>query len=749
MPRVVAEDWPQYPWELAGGAGSWSWNASTSKLTLLSRKGDPEPQQIHPEDLSSYLERIEQAVRERTPWDFEYRCLRPDHTTRNIESIAHPVLDAAGRLVEYLGIELDITDRKRTAEALRESEARFRTFVDHAADAFFLHDNDDQGRILDVNRQACESLGYTRDELIGKTAMAFDNWLTPDQLIQIATRVIAGEVSTFETRHTRKDGTDFPVEIHIRPFFHGDKHLGLSLARDITERKQAERALNESHDLLRAVIEGTPDAIYAKDLQRRYRMINSAGARFLGKSVAEVLGKETAELVAPETEQATRDRELRILVTAETETFEETVTVAQMPRTFLSTKAPYRDHNGNVIGLVGIARDVTEMKRLEADLRQAQKMEAVGRLAGGVAHDFNNLLSVIIGYSELVYNQLSSAPEAREHLYQVMKAGERAAGLTRQLLAFSRKQVLQPRVLALDPMLAELCKMLKRLIGENITLAQSLDAKEGNVKVDRGQLEQAVVNLAVNARDAMQGGGRLTIASEHVRIGEQDAAAHREMPQGDYVVITVADTGEGLDETTRARIFEPFFTTKEAGKGTGLGLAMVYGFVKQSGGHIDVQSEPGQGTSFHIFLPRVESEETASAPAAEDFQISGGDETILLVEDEEGLRTLLRLVLQSYGYTVLEARDGQDGLWMAGQYTGKIHALVTDLVMPRMGGRELADHLTRQRPTVRTLFVSGHTEDPILQRGHAGPGTAFVHKPFSPLALARKVRQLLDESHDR
>ncbi|MEO7425951.1 MAG: PAS domain S-box protein [Fibrobacteria bacterium] len=743
MADVAIQESPWYPWERAGRAGSWAWNASTREFFLWSRDPESAMRQVHPEDLPRYLERIERAVRTRMGWDFEYRCVLADGSARDIQSIAHPLFDADNALVEYLGMEVDVTERKRTEEALRESEARFRAFVDHAADAFFLHDNDDLGRIVDVNRQACKVLGYAREELINQSAMLFDHWLTPAQLMRIAERVNAGEDFSFETRHTRKDGTDFPVEIRIRQFFHGGRHLGVSLARDITERKQTERALSESHDLLRALVEGSPDPIFAKDLQGRYLMINSAGARWLDKSVEEVIGKDDESLLPPEDARILRELDMRVLVTGQAESFEETVP-GPNPRMFHSIKSPIRDRHGNVIGLVGISRDVTEMKRLETDLRQAQKMDAIGRLAGGVAHDFNNLLGVIIGYSELVFNRLQPDDFNRGLLFEIQKAADRAAGLTRQLLAFSRKQVLQPRVFSLNPLVADLGTMLQRLIGNEVEVTQILDPDLWMAQVDPGQFEQAVFNLAVNARDAMGRKGTLAIATRNVRLDERDTAGHPEARPGEYVMLSVSDNGNGMDEETKARIFEPFFTTKESGKGTGLGLAMVYGFVKQSGGHVEVDSEPGSGTTIRLFLPRSRLAETTMTQVLDDYRIPGGTETILLVEDEEALRTMLRQVLQSHGYTVLEARDGQDGLWMAGQYPGTIHVLVTDLVMPRMGGRELAENMVRQRPDLRILFTSGHTEDPGLQRGETPIGAAFVQKPFSPLALARKVRQLLD-----
>ena len=633
---------------------------------------------------------------------------------------------------------------RHSEDALRDSEARFRTFVDHAADAFFLQDTDDSGRILDVNQHACESLGYAREELIGHFPQEFDVGLAPEEVIRIGIRLNSGEIFDFGTRHRRKDGSEFPVEVRVRPILYGGKRLSVALARDITDRKQAEKALNESHDLLRIVIEGTPDAIYVKDLEGRYRMINSAGARVVGMEVEEVLGKKDGDFLSPIVARAIRERDLQILATGAIETFEEIVTAGAGPRTFLSTKAPFRDRRGSVVGLVGISRDVTEMKRLEDDFRQAQKMEAVGRLAGGVAHDFNNLLSVIIGYSELVFNRLPPDDSNRGYLYEVQKAGERAAALTRQLLAFSRKQVLQSRVMALNPLLVDLCTMLQRLIGEGIELEHALDADLGMVKVDPVQFEQAIINLAVNARDSMPGTGRLTIGTRNACLDEGYAERHPEVRPGEYVVVSVTDTGHGMDDATKARIFEPFFTTKESGKGTGLGLAMVYGFLKQSGGHVEVDSEPGRGTTFRLFLPRTELVVLPAVPSPDEAVVPNGTETILLVEDEEALRTLTRMVLQSYGYTVLEAGDGKDGQDIAGRFPGTIHALVTDLAMPRLGGRELADSLVRQRPGVRVLFMSGHTEDSVLQRGMAEAGTVFFHKPFSPLALARKLRRLLD-----
>jgi PAS domain S-box-containing protein len=745
--------------------------------------------------------------------------------------------------------------------SLRESEARFRTFVDHATDAFFLHD--DQGNILDVNQQACESLGYTREELIRMTPYEIDLDTDRSLMNQIGAKLDAGEVMAFDTHHTRKDGTVFPAEVRLRPFWEGGRRFGVSLARDITERKraqealqeseerfrmlseasfegiwiheqgkildlnrsmaamfgyepsaligsnllelaapesrelilekvqsgseepyeavgvrkdgtkfygevigraipwygrkcqvtairditrrkQAERALIESYSLLNAVFEGTSDAIFVKDRQGSYLMINSTGAQFLGLTVEEVIGKDDRELFSPETAFAIMDRDRQLMATGESLTIEETVTAAGVTRTYLTTKGVYRDTKGKVIGLIGISRDITELKRLEEQFRESQKMEAVGRLAGGVAHDFNNLLTVINGYSGLAFNRLKANDPSRRLLSEIQKAGERAANLTHQLLAFSRKQVLQPQVVSLNILLSELFKLLQRLLGEDIELALVLDPALGLAKVDPGQFEQTIINLAVNARDAMVKGGRLTIETYNIELDEDYAQSHPEVKPGRYVLVAVSDSGQGMDEATKARIFEPFFTTKALDKGTGLGLAIVYGFVKQSGGHIDVYSELELGTSFKVYLPRADDAVPSAKCPSESLKIHKGTETVLLVEDEDSLRSMLKFVLLSSGYTVLEAREGQEAIKVAEQYQGTIHLLVTDVVMPRMSGRQLADLLAKDRPEMRILYISGYTDEAVIRHGVLEASVAFLQKPFSPNNLARKVREALD-----
>ncbi|MEZ4706294.1 MAG: response regulator [Caldilineaceae bacterium] len=383
---------------------------------------------------------------------------------------------------------------------------------------------------------------------------------------------------------------------------------------------------------------------------------------------------------------------------------------------------------------------------MEEQFRQSQKMEAVGRLAGGVAHDFNNLLTVINGYSKLILRTIQTDERNLKRLTEIHKAGERAADLTRQLLAFSRRQILQPQIVNLNMLLSELLKLLQPLIGEDIELSLALGNDLGLVKIDPGQFEQSIINMAVNARDAMPDGGRLTIATQRVNLGNDYVGQFPEIKAGRYIQVTVSDSGHGMDEETSARIFEPFFTTKGPGKGTGLGLAMVYGFVKQSDGHIAVMTEVGRGTTFRIYLPNVAEAAPTHMPPLELAQIPQGSETVLLVEDEDAVRGLVKQVLETGGYTVLEAHNGPAAIAMAQQYANRIHILVTDLIMPRMSGRQLADYLTQTRPEMRVLFMSGYTDEAVVNHGVSQAGIAFLQKPFDPLHLAKKVREVLNAS---
>jgi PAS domain S-box-containing protein len=495
--------------------------------------------------------------------------------------------------------------------------------------------------------------------------------------------------------------------------------------------------------VLNAVVEGAAGAVFVKDLDGRYLMINSAGAHLFGLTVNQVIGRQDHELFPPGVAEEIVGRDREVLESGRSETIEETATMRGMVRTFLTTRAAYRDPLGQIVGLVGFSREVTDLKRLEQQLRQSQKMEAIGQLAGGVAHDFNNLLTAIMGFGEMAFNSLDPLDPNRELLGEIRRAGQRAANLTRQLLAFGRKQVLRPEVANLNALLADELTLLRRLISEDIEVTLTPDDGLGLARIDVGQFEQAIVNLAVNARDAMPQGGSLLITTANVELDESYTKRLEEVTPGSFVMVAVTDSGHGMDEATRSRIFEPFFTTKPIGAGTGLGLAMVYGFVKQSGGHVDVYSEPGRGTTFKIFLPRVFDEREASQPVDEALAIPRGHETVLLVEDEEAVRTFTCRVLQAAGYRVLVASHGPEAIQVAGAHDGPIHLLATDLVMPRMSGLEVASQLTQTRAGIRVLLMSGYPNEAALRHG-VPPGAALLQKPFNALALARSVRQVLD-----
>ena len=402
------------------------------------------------------------------------------------------------------------------------------------------------------------------------------------------------------------------------------------------------------------------------------------------------------------------------------------------------------DASGELTEIRGYIIDETDRRKVEGQLRQAQKMEAVGRLAGGVAHDFNNMLNVILGFAELARQRIPTSDPLHEEIVEIQRAGERVAGMTRQLLAFSRQQVLQPRVLNLNARITETVKMLSRLIGEDILLATMLEKDLGSVMADAGQIDQVILNLAVNARDAMPHGGRMVIETRNVELGEEYAKSHSPVLPGKYVMLAVSDSGIGMDRDTQEHVFEPFFTTKEKNKGTGLGLATVYGIVQQSGGHIWVYSEPGQGATFKVYLPRVAGAPEVAVVTEKPLTAESGSETVLLVEDEDLVRRLSRHVLESKGYTVLDACDGATALQVAKEFGQPIHLLLTDVVMPGMNGRELAGKLASSHPETRVLYTSGYADGAIVHNGVLEAGVAFLPKPHSVDALAAKVREVLD-----
>jgi PAS domain S-box-containing protein len=510
-------------------------------------------------------------------------------------------------------------------------------------------------------------------------------------------------------------------------------------------KQRVERALWERARTLETLLEATPVAIVALDTAGRVTTWSKAAERMFGWSEQEVVGR--CAPINPDRDRGEPDQAVGRNLRGET-----TLSESQLQRKdgrlidVLSSAAPIISAQGMVSGTIAVLVDVTERRQIEEQLRQAVKMEGIGRLAGGIAHDFNNLLTVIGGRCHLVMGQLPPEHPIRRDIKIIGEVGDRAASLTRQLLAFSRSQILEPKAFDLNEMVSDMKELLERLLREDVDLVLNLDPSIGQVIADRGQFEQVVLILAVNARDAMPEGGQFTLETHNVELGEAYVRKHLDALPGSYVVLSVCDSGTGMDAATRARIFEPFFTTKDVGKGRGLGLAAAYGILHQSHGHITVDSEPGQGTTFRVYVPRVDA--GASALTATELGLPPrGTETVLLVEDEPSFRALTRELLEQSGYTVLESEDVQHALRISEQHRGMIHLLLTDVVMPRMNGRALARAVQDFRPDIKVLYMSGYTDNVIVHQGILDPGTPFLEKSFSPSKLARKVREVLDPPH--
>jgi len=519
---------------------------------------------------------------------------------------------------------------------------------------------------------------------------------------------------------------------------------------DITERKQAEQAVRDAQQMLETVLNNIPQGVFWKDRHSRYLGCNAVVRRAFGLERAEqVLDLTDWDLPGLSRDQAAffiqKDREVMELGEPVYGIIEQ-ATLADGSTIWMETnKMPLRDAQGQVIGILGTWQDITERKKLEEQLRQSQKMDAVGQLAGGVAHDFNNLLTVINGLTDMLLFTMPAGHAMRHDLEQIRSAGERAAGLTGQLLAFSRQTMMEVKVLDLNTVVGESEKMLRRVIGEDIELTVLPAPALSRVKVDPGQIGQVLLNLALNARDAMPRGGRLTIETSNTELDDAFAKLWPDARPGRYVLLAVSDTGCGMTPEIKARIFEPFYTTKGPGKGTGLGLAVVHGIVKQSGGHIEAYSEPGHGSTFKAYLPAIAEENSSPKGPDKGRMAKGGTETVLLVEDEDAVRRISETALRSNGYQVLTAASGPEALRMAASYRGDIALLVTDVVMPGMSGRQLADALRSQYPKLPVLFMSGYTSDAVLRHGVLGGEENFLQKPFTLLSLANKVREVLDK----
>jgi two-component system, cell cycle sensor histidine kinase and response regulator CckA len=511
------------------------------------------------------------------------------------------------------------------------------------------------------------------------------------------------------------------------------------------ERNQAEESARQCELRFNDLFENTKDILFTLDLEGRVTSVNRAAEEVMGWPKDEALQKNIKSLVAPEHVVVCTEMMRRILNEEPLQHFEIGLIHRDGRKVLMETSARLIRVDGRKAGVQGIARDVTERRHLENVVRQSQKLEAIGRLSGGLAHDFNNLLCVISGHSELLAERMAPNDAALRSVMQIRKATDSAAALTRQLLAFSRRQVIHPQVLDLNAIVSETEKLLARLVDEHIEFYTALDPTLGRVRVDPIQIEQVIINLVLNARDSMPQGGKLTIETGNIDLEDAYECKHALIPAGQYVLLAVTDTGCGMNEETQSRIFEPFYTTKEFGKGTGLGLATVYGIVKQSGGFIWVYSEEGRGTTFKIYFPRVVSPLTAARANRRPLELIRGTETILVVEDAEPLRALTREFLMASGYKVLEAANGEDAVRVARSHEGEIDLLLTDVVMPKMGGKPLVDQIQQFRPKTRVLFMSGYPNDGILQAGILTERVALLEKPFTREILTKRVRQMLDE----
>lgn len=717
---------------------------------------------VAPEFLELTSEMIREKISGGAATTYETEIITKDGR-RVLLDLSTRLIHKNGKPVGVQGIARDITERRRVELAIHSNELQLRVVTNTIPVCISYLGAD--GMVRFANRAFLEWLGKTSTEVIGRHMR---DLIGEDRYRSIAPefeRVLSGECFDVE-RYSFTSPAGFANE--TRPYVRmnyvpefapsGEVLAFFAFMTDITESKNAELALRKNEEQLRIVTDTVPVLITYIDAESRFRFANKSYLEWIGKPSEEVIGKTVVEVQGEESYNRLLP-EIELALAGHEQTFERTATLLPHgpekgeSRSFLVNYVPDFDAGGEVAGYFVFAVDLTETKRAEEALRkseeqllQSQKLESVGRLAGGIAHDFNNMLTAINGYSELTLRRMHPGDPLRSNIEEIKKAGERSAELTNQLLAFSRRQIMQPRVLDLNRAVSDLMPMLERLIGEDVKLSTAFSRENATINADPGQLSQVLLNLVVNARDSMPDGGSVLIETYVKVIGPHTAQSEDVIKPGQYAVLAISDTGVGMDDQTIQHIFEPFFTTKEVGKGTGLGLATVHGIVLQSGGNVNVISSPGKGTCFEIYLPLIEAEKRLPPRGkSSGGSLSFGTETILLVEDEETVRELSREVLESCGYTVLTAKDGVDALSVLNEKGNRISLLLTDVVMPNMGGRELAEETKKRFPLITILFSSGYDDKSIVQHGNLQEGTNFIQKPFTFDALAMKIREMLDQ----
>jgi PAS domain S-box-containing protein len=701
---------------------------------------------IHPDDREQAVTFCRNAINEGRDHRFEYRAVAAGGRVVWLRDIVRVVPSGKGKTPRLLGLMIDITEHKQMEEALQNSEERFHSAFAQAAVGQAMSDKEVQ--FTQVNKAFCDITGYTEQEL---HSMSLESITYPEDFpacMEHIRELLSGKTNSFiiEKRFITKSGK--PIWVRNSVAAVRDK-LGnisnvIALSEDISERKKAEECLRSSEEKYRSIFEETKDVIFISTPEGEFTDINPAGLELLGYLSLDELKKIN---ISNDLYVDAQDRfffQQAIERQGYVKDFELYLKKANgQPLTVRITATAVSDEKGRVINYRGIIRDVTLEKTLEHRILEAQKMEAVGQLAGGIAHDFNNILSAIIGYGSLVLMQVQEDSPLRSYVEQILDSSERAAVLTQNLLAFSRKQIINPQPGSINEIIRNVTPVLTKLIREDIELKLELNAEDSIVVVDRLQIEQVLMNLVTNARDAMAAGGTLTISTQKMDVDAKFIEVHGYGQIGKYAIISVEDTGVGLDEMTKARIFEPFFTTKEMGRGTGLGLAMVYGAIKQNNGFINVYSEAGKGTTFRIYLPEV----SIKLEQRTDLEITsplGGTETILLVEDDQALRKLAVTLLEKYGYTVIEAIDGDDALARFDEHKESIDLLITDVVIPKRSGIYVFEEIKKINPEMKALFLSGYSKDITQKKGIIDASVNFLQKPISPNIFLKKVREVLD-----